>query len=1806
MHSEVINFWVYSECPKSGFILVYFLLHAYTAAAKIQEGDDAQVLDLIWQLIKRYQLTDSPEGSRALLLGWLRSCLSEKQVDNLTTNWRDGFLLSSLVNFCDSSLIIDHLWLDSDEALENVEAAMQLAEGRFGIPRLLKPEDFVCEKPDENSIMTYLSYFYNGQNSPGQKMLLEWIQDQTDDQSITNFSDAWVDGKKLALLVHVTSTSGFDEYNQIEEEDGNMEVCKLVMEVADKLLGIDMTITPAQFTDHSLNPILRMMYLMQFYFLNLHAKVHDLHIPEEPGLGATVWLDLSLQDGSTKQVEASIRGKHTGEIPAEIRSTGSGKYRIQFDAEISDMYSLSVSVGSMRVKGSPFSVDMTPPDPQSLSLSKTILPKKTGLPVVLTLTAKKPTHGNMTADCTGETSGEIPTLAEKVSPSKYEVSFIPMQSETCNVDIRLDGMHVKGSPFSFPLNDLIQPEMIKVGTPIKGLLGVPVIVPIDTSAAGRDKLIAKCKGETAGEVEVFYSPPEDPKEITFTPSVEDIYKISIHFGSTEILDSPLKIKVSNEPPDAKKVRLAHPPSGSMNIGTKIRIGFDATDAGCGTMTATCIGVNCGDMEIHVSETSDQVYTLTFTPSESDIYNIDVLWSGEPVPGSPFNLNLIPKNFPNAAKCKMIGFPEPSDILLTSEEVCFKVDTTAAGTGYLDIVVQVRNEQIEDDRVSMVSTGTRGSEMTNMEMEHESEEELAPINEEDEDLRGGSRNEEKPREEGEDKGLQQNGKTEYQDGATAVMSEKPEAEEEEEESYLKDANELDPVSQLTIEPNEENPQIYDVSYIPVQSGTHSMNIYWSDVPITGSPMCITVHDPQLVQYNEPIAVKIKTIFKRKNLKVKLQKRDGSIVKDRVKMEKIAAGDYILIFTPGQPGVYLMHIKAKGRPIKGSPFVIRYYLPEIPDEKLKDVKVSLPTGKVYAGEPVTLVVEAPDRSLMDELTMTRSKDGEALPAIKLDRKKAGSVTATYTPSDTGDEEIEVEIRDKPVPGSPFHILVEEKEDDIPTERNKSIWGVNLDEQRFVVGTPSKFKLFCDELGEGELQALCKPTTHADIVVVEDASEDRVYWVTVSPKKPGKSHLMLRFGGSDVLGSPFTVNFLPRGYAKKCMLLTASDCPHDVNDEEKTFCVSTKGAGKGKVTATAKSIADGSQVDAKVELHSKHHYHISFIPTVGLNYMLTVRFDDVDINGSPYTILLGSPAHCKAEGEALVKLWTGWENVFFVDAINAGPGDLDVSIEQDEGRDAVKPRTTKIEDFKYKVTCVPSVPGVYWVTVKWNKTNIPGSPFKVTCRIPLDASQLTVVEPVAITHLGKRAEMVVEVDEPIVENDKLTAFVCNADGEKCDNGEVHRKSDRSYAFSIQPPQLGSYFVRVLWDEQDITGSPFKVTSIPPPSASDFTVRAVEGEMGILIVSVTGPDLSFRYGNFSVSVESATSGKVQVQINSVSDVVNAVHFKPPAGGKYQLTILYDDKHIQGSPFNLVSTDASQCYHKGKGLSAARVNQPNNFTVFTENAGPGDLRVTIEAEIDNESDIFIIPDITPRDNTVYDISYTPNFTGHYRIAVFWDTNEIPGSPFHIICCDPARYSVSDAPKEAALGNPFKFGVKEATMGPSYEELVVFARDKDRTHHQGEISRGNDGNYLCMVKPPALGKYVIHVHCNGYDISGSPFKFRNMPAPVAKKVVVSGPGIEDGITGEKGAFEIDVSEAGHGFIGLKVQGPKSGFNTSLTDTKDNQKIKAEYNPTHSGKYYISVLWSGEHVPNSPFCINITENDSHPAARDRGVTMQSVR
>jgi Filamin/ABP280 repeat len=65
------------------------------------------------------------------------------------------------------------------------------------------------------------------------------------------------------------------------------------------------------------------------------------------------------------------------------------------------------------------------------------------------------------------------------------------------------------------------------------------------------------------------------------------------------------------------------------------------------------------------------------------------------------------------------------------------------------------------------------------------------------------------------------------------------------------------------------------------------------------------------------------------------------------------------------------------------------------------------------------------------------------------------------------------------------------------------------------------------------------------------------------------------------------------------------------------------------------------------------------------------------------------------------------------------------------------------------------------------------------------------------------------------------------------------------------------------------------------------------------------------------------------------------------------------------------------------------------------------------------------------------------------------------------------------------------------------------------------------------------------------------------------------------------------------------FNVDMARQRsDDRTIMCQYDPAEPGDYIISVKWSNEHVPGSPFHVRLFESDAVDHPRYRGATASS--
>ena len=195
------------------------------------------------------QVTTTPSSAKQLMLNWLQVVMPEdQQVTDLASDWNDGRLLSALVDSMKPGIISKFDSLQSEDALANTQQAMDIAESEFHIPQVIKPEHMCMDKPDELSVMTYLSYFCCGSASPGYTNLLEWVCRLIPECNIQNFTESWRNGLALSALVNAIAEGSIPNYASLDPNNEVDNVRTAMKTANDKLEGMRNSITPEEFT----------------------------------------------------------------------------------------------------------------------------------------------------------------------------------------------------------------------------------------------------------------------------------------------------------------------------------------------------------------------------------------------------------------------------------------------------------------------------------------------------------------------------------------------------------------------------------------------------------------------------------------------------------------------------------------------------------------------------------------------------------------------------------------------------------------------------------------------------------------------------------------------------------------------------------------------------------------------------------------------------------------------------------------------------------------------------------------------------------------------------------------------------------------------------------------------------------------------------------------------------------------------------------------------------------------------------------------------------------------------------------------------------------------------------------------------------------------------------------------------------------------------------------------------------------------------------------------------------------------------
>lgn len=276
----------------------------------------------------------------------------------------------------------------------------------------------------------------------------------------------------------------------------------------------------------------------------------------------------------------------------------------------------------------------------------------------------------------------------------------------------------------------------------------------------------------------------------------------------------------------------------------------------------------------------------------------------------------------------------------------------------------------------------------------------------------------------------------------------------------------------------------------------------------------------------------------------------------------------------------------------------------------------------------------------------------------------------------------------------------------------------------------------------------------------------------------------------------------------------------------------------------------------------------------------------------------------------------------------------------------------------------------------------------------SVLTVTTFIDITMEGSSTEFTVDLSKTSssVNINKLSVSVIDPFGTILPNKLVSCPEFGVYRVVYSPVHVGRHNIELFYDKKSIPGSPFFV-NIRNPCNPNLVKVSGDG----LHIGMTGELCRFSIetreagvGGVTLAIEGPSETKLKCKDNRNGSC--NVEYQPTEPGEYEITILFADKHVPGSPFKVnikESIDPAKVKVYGPGIDddSLIVGVPTYFNIDVAEAGPGLVGVTLNnlqgIPVDNVH-------VENKGNALYCVHFVPPAGGSLVANVKFAHKDVP------------------------------------------------------------------------------------------------------------------------------------------------------------------------------------------------------------------------
>ena len=645
-----------------------------------------------------------------------------------------------------------------------------------------------------------------------------------------------------------------------------------------------------------------------------------------------------------------------------------------------------------------------------------------------------------------------------------------------------------------------------------------------------------------------------------------------------------------------------------------------------------------------------------------------------------------------------------------------------------------------------------------------------------------------------------------------------------------------------------------------------------------------------------------------------------------------------------------------------------------------------------------------------------------------------------------------------------------------------------------------------------------------------------------------------------------------------------------KETSFVIDTSEAGPGKLDIDAFYEDDGRKLKFRLVEKSKQVFGLTYTPTFTSNIIFNIMWSETPIPRSPFTVPVTDSTLVKIVNfdthSTVVE--AGKPIALEFEAKDGGKGRLNGYLQY--GREKIHAVAMGLPNGNIRLGYTPTRSGTAVLHIFWNKEELKHLAVTYTVvdiggysvqALPRNKVYCIFEEPEFCVHSGKGLPLDVLQMTAVMNLDvQVPIHFTSVDG------------NRGYA-SFTPTLPGVYQIEVVCVDQLIKGTPFSVRVTDPHSCRirgeipsflrlgephDFKVDTKEAGIGSLTFESSDRDIS-------------TCFRTHLEPSYANDL-QTLQVTPLEEGEFLVGVKYQGHWISNSPFRVQVCDPTK-FRVAEKLGLANVGNAVEFTVRSAERLENGMVPQIKAS--GPSAKYSPQVVKSESGLAFSVKFIPWEIGEHEITVRYGDFDIPNTPIHfpVVSFDADACSAAGSGLQRAYTNiPAQFLVLSKQNGLLDDGTlkITVASVIDGRECRIRARDNKNGTYSIAYLIDTAGAYLISIQTAGRHIPGSPFKLNALPGPEAHKCRMYGPALDEETIltfGKPIEFTVDTSKGGMGKLKVKAVGPdNTSARVFVAKTDRPGKYDINVDALTHGKHRVSVKWSGQHIPSSPFLIKV--------------------